>query len=202
RKYGSQNPLMAKFALLSALCVGNLQGSDAYCQALSEVIGRYPESVESTRAKEIARLLGCKGFEVLEPPKNKAEIDDAFTREDDKLHYFIVALTGNDVRLDDVKGAVADYNREFHKTEQLRISNIFLGTNTDAPIIVIRKFDTRDQAMRFYREVKDRKGFLGETDKKTYKKEYFAITQENYRRVLKNKTLDGYRGFFETNYLK
>ena len=202
RKYGSQNPLMAKFALLSALCVGNLQGSDAYCQALSEVIGRYPESVESTRAKEIARLLGCKGFEVLETPKNKAEIDDAFTREDDKLHYFIVALTGNDVRLDDVKGAVADYNREFHKTEQLRISNIFLGTNTDAPIIVIRKFDTRDQAMRFYREVKDRKGFLGETDKKTYKKEYFAITQENYRRVLKNKTLDGYRGFFETNYLK
>ncbi len=202
QKYGSQNPLMAKFSLLSALCIGNLRGNEAYCQALSEVIARYPESAESTRAKEIARLLGCKGFEVLEPAKNKVEIDDSFTREDDKLHYFIVALTGNDIRLDDVKGAVSDYNREFHKTEQLRISNIFLGTNTDAPIIVIRKFDNKEQVMRFYQEVKGRKGFLGETDKKTYNKEYFAITQENYRRVLKNKTLDGYRTFFETNYLK
>lgn len=202
RKYGSQNPLMAKFALLSALCIGNLQGNEAYCAALSEVIGRYPESVESTRAKEIARLLGCKGFEVLETVKNKPELDDAFTREDDKLHYFIVALTGSDIRLDDVKGAVSDYNREFHKTEQLRISNIFLGTNTDAPIIVIRKFDNKEQVMRFYQEVKGKKGFLGETDKKTYNKEYFAITQENYRRVLKNKTLDGYRFFFEDSYLK
>ncbi len=202
RKYGSQNPLMAKFALLSALCIGNLQGNEAYCKALSEVIGRYPASAEATRAKEIARLLGCKGFEVVEEPKAKTQIDDAFTREDDKLHYFIVALSGSDVRLDDVKGAVSDYNREFHKTEQLRISNIFLGTNTDAPIVVIRKFDTKDQAMRYYNEVKDKKGFLGETDKKTYNKEFFAITQENYRRVLKNKTLEGYRTFFGDNYLK
>ena len=202
RKYGSQNPLMAKFSLLSALCIGNLQGNDAYCQALSDVIARYPESTESTRAKEIARLLGCKGFEVIEPKNKKTDIDDAFTREDDKLHYFIVALTGNDIRLDDVKAAVSDYNREYHKTEQLRISNIFLGTNTEAPIIVIRKFDNKEQVMRFYQEVKGKKGFLGETDKKTYNKEYFAITQENYRRVLKNKTLEGYRTFFEDNYLK
>ena len=201
RKYGSQNPLMAKFALLSALCIGNLQGNEAYCKALSEVIGRYPISAEATRAKEIARLLACKGFEVTEAPKKPA-IDDAFTSEDDKLHYFIVALTGDDIRLDDVKSAVSDYNREFHKTEQLRISNIFLGTNTDAPIVVIRKFDNKSQAMRFFNEVKDKKGFLGETDKKVYNKEYFAITQENYRRVLKNKTLDGYRSFFETNYRK
>lgn len=202
RKYGSQNPLMAKFALLSALCVGNLQGNEAYCKALTEVIGRYPASAEATRAKEIARLLGCKGFEVTEDPKTKTQIDDAFTREDDKLHYFIVALSGDDIHLDDVKGAVSDYNREFHKTEQLRISNIFLGTNTDAPIVVIRKFDNKDQAMRYYKEVRDKKGFLGETDKKTYNKEFFAITQENYRRVLKNKTLEGYRNFFGDNYLK
>lgn len=203
KKYGSQNPLMAKFSLLSALCIGNLQGTDAYCKALTEVIARYPDSPESTRAKEIARLISCKGFEVAETPKkvDKSTIDDAFTREDDKLHYFLVAITG-DVRIDDIKASISDYNREFHKLEQLRISNIFLGTNTNEPIIVIRKFDSKEQAMGFFTEVSKQKGFLGETDKKTYKKELFAITQENYRRVLKNKTLDGYREFFEENYLK
>jgi tetratricopeptide (TPR) repeat protein len=58
RKFGSQNPMMPKFALLSALCIGNLQGKDAYCGALSDVIGRFPQSNEATRAKEIARYVG------------------------------------------------------------------------------------------------------------------------------------------------
>ncbi len=202
KKFGSQNQLAAKFALLSALCTGSLSGNEAYCAALGEVIKRYPDSPEATRAKEIARLLACKGFEVDEKKKNDTPIDDGFTREDDKLHYFIVALTGEDVRLDDVKAAVSDYNSENHKSEQLRISNIFLGTDTNTPIIVIRKFDTKEQAMRYYKEVKTQKEFLGETGKKTYNKEMFAVTQENYRRILKNKTLDRYREFFEENYLK
>jgi hypothetical protein len=202
QKYGSQNPLVAKFALLSALCTGNLSGNEAYCAALGELIKQYPESPEATRAKEIARLLACKGFEVEEKKKNDTPVDEGFTIEDDKLHYFIVALTGDDVRLDDVKAAVSDYNSEHHKAEQLRISNIFLGTDTNTPIVVIRKFDTKEQAMRYYNEVKNQKDFLGETAKKTYNKELFAVTQENYRRILKNKTLDRYREFFEENYLK
>lgn len=203
KRYGSQNPLMAKFALLSALCVGNIQGNEAYCAALSEVIARYPASSEATRAKEIARLLSCKGFEVAEGKgKGNEPRDDAFIREDDKLHYFLIALNGDNLKIEEIKAAISDFNREFHKLEQLRISNIFLGTDTETPILVIRKFDNREQAMRFFNEVKDKKEFLGETSKKTYNKEFFAITQENYRRVLKNKTLEGYREFFAENYLK
>jgi tetratricopeptide (TPR) repeat protein len=204
KKYGSQNVLMAKFTLLSALCTGNLQGNEAYCKALGEVIARYPESAEATRAKEIARLMACKGFEVDDAKKKSGteeKIDDAFTREDDKLHYFMVVLTG-DVRLDEVKAAVTDYNRENHKTEQLRISNIFLGTDTNTPIIVVRKFDNKVAAMKYFNEIKDKKDFLGETSKRVYQKEFFAVTQENYRRILKNKTLSGYREFFGDNYLK
>lgn len=202
KKYGSTNPLMAKFALLSALCTGSLQGKDAYCEALKEVIARYPDSDESTRAKEIARLLSCEGFEVDNTAKNNvpAATND-FALEDDKLHYFLVAISG-DVRLDDVKIAVSDYNRENHRLDQLRISSIFLGTDTNTPILVIRKFDNREQAMLYYNEVLNRKEFLGETDKKQYTKECFPITQENYRRILRNKTLDGYREFFLENYLK
>ncbi len=67
---------------------------------------------------------------------------------------------------------------------------------------MIRKFDNKTQAMRYFEEVRNEKDFLGETAKKSYNKEFFAITQENYRRILKNKTLDGYREFFSENYLQ
>lgn len=202
KKYGSQNPLIVKFALISALCTGNLEGNDAYCAALGELIKRYPDSPEATRAREIARVLSCKGFEVADSRGNTGPIDDGFTLEDDKLHYFIVALKGDNIRLDDIKASVSDYNSEFHKVEQLRISNIFLGTDVSTPIVVIRKFDSKSQVMRFYNEVKNNNDFLGESAKKTYNKEMFAVTQENYRRILKNKTLNGYRAFFAEKYLK
>lgn len=205
KQFGSQNILMPKFALLSALSIGNVQGNEAYCKSLSEVIARYPESAEATRAREIARLMGCKGFEVDDNNKKnedkKSALDKSFVREDDKQHYFMVSLSG-DVKLDDVKGAVSDYNREFHRTEQLRVSNMYLGTDTNTPILVIRKFDSKEQAMRYFNEVKGKPDFLGENKKKTYQKEFFVITQENYRKVLRNKTLEGYREFFEANYTK
>jgi tetratricopeptide (TPR) repeat protein len=205
RKFGSTNPLMSKFALLSALCTGNLQGQDAYCTALTEVIGRYPETAESTRAKEIARLLGCKGFEVSEVPGKKegSDIDDKFTIEDDKLHYFLVIMDNQDgnLKIDNIKSAISDYNGEFYKNDKLRISNIFLGTDTDFPIVVIRKFDNKEAAMKYFKAIEKSKDYLGE-GKKEYKKEFFAVTQENYRRILKNKTLDGYRDFFLEHYMK
>lgn len=205
RRFGATNPLLPKFILLSAMCTGNLEGQEAYCRALSELILKYPDSPESTRAKEIARLLSCKGFEVDDAKKKTSlapgAFEEAFTLDDEKLHYFLIALSG-EIRLDDIKVAVSDYNREYHRLEQLRISNIFLGSDTNSPILVIRKFDSRDQAMRYYDEVKDRAEFLGESARKKYEKEYFVITQENYRRILKNRTLDGYREFFADNYLK
>lgn len=207
-KYGTTNPLMAKFALLTALCVGNLQGNEAYCAALNDLIGNYPESAEATRAKEIARVLSCKGFETTPGGAPPADINltgsDAkpeFVREDDKQHYILIALYGDDIRIDDVKAAISDYNREFHKLEPLRVSSMFLGTDTNTPVIVIRKFDNREQVMNYYKEISGRKQFLGETDKKTYKKDIFAVSQENYRTVLKNKSLNGYAEFFKTSYL-
>ena len=149
-------------------------------------------------------MLSCKGFEVsaADEKKDGAGIDEKFALEDDKLHYFMVAIDNSEdnVKLDDIKASISDYNKEFHKLEQLRLSNIFLGTDTQTPIIVLRKFDNREQAMRYLNEVETKKDFLGETAKKQYNKEFYVITQENYRRVLKNKTLDGYRDFFEENY--
>jgi tetratricopeptide (TPR) repeat protein len=199
KKYGSQNAVMPKFALLGALCIGNLQGNEAYCKALNDVIARFPESAEATRAKEIARLLGCKGFEV---GTEKTTTEDAYTLDDDKQHFLFVSVTGKDVQVEDIKNAISDYNREKHKSEGLRLSNIILDTKSDDPILVVRKFDNRKLAMTYLREVTNAPDFLGETTKKTYNKEFFVISQENYRRLLKNKSLTTYRDFFADNYLK
>ena len=195
--FGEKNTLQPKFALLYAMCVGNLKGKVDYVKSLKEVVAKFPDTEEQTRAKEILRLLGELKEERTIPKEGSEE--GRFKVEDKKVHYIIVVLDGTKIKLGDAKIAVSDYNREYHKSDKLRISNIYLGADTDTPILVIRRFKKKEAAVKYYEGVmKDKKGFLG----KNNNYELFAVTQHNYREVLKSKSLEGYREFFEKNYLK
>jgi len=193
--FGEKNILQPKFALLSAMCIGNLQGRPAYVKSLKEVVAKFPETPEQKRAKEILRLLG----ELKEDPSipKEGSKEGKFKLNDKKVHYMIVVLKGKKLNLNDAKIEVSNYNREFHKTEKLRISNIYLGADTDTPILVIRRFKNKEKALAYFKGVmKDKKKFLGNNN--NY--EVFAVTQHNYREILKAKSLDGYRDFFGEHY--
>ncbi|RMG84691.1 MAG: hypothetical protein D6714_07355 [Bacteroidetes bacterium] len=198
QKFGALNKLQPRFELLKALCIGNLKGKEAYIEALKEVIGKYPDSPEATRAKEILRLLDAK--QASQPGQNRpnqnAE-DSKFKFEEDVLHYVIVVFD-EDVNLNDAKVAVSNYNREYHKLDRLRISNIYLGNlENKIPIIVIRRFKDMNKAMDYFDSVqKNADDFLP-----GMKYRIFPVTQNNYRQILRSKSLEGYQAFFEANYL-
>ena len=200
--FGPKNNLQPKFALLYAMCMGNLKGKEAYKKELQELIAKYPGTPEQIQAKEILRILG--GRDVTADDKDKIggetlkkEDEAVFKVDDDKLHYFIVALKNNTIKLSDAKNAVSDYNRQYHKLDKLRISNVYLGSDTSTPILVIRRFKTKDLAMKYFEGIeKNSADFLPEGT--IY--EMFAVTQYNYRQILKTRSLDSYREFFDENY--
>jgi len=201
--FGGQNKLMPRFALLGAMCVGNLQGKEAYVEALKEVIAKYPNDPESTRAKEILRLLGenigSGPGQQRDLPKEEGQVGE-YKLTDDQLHYVIIVFNG-DVVLNDAKGIVTDYNEKFHKLQKLRMNNIYLGEGDGKkPVIAIRRFTDKKEAMEYYDvSVKNRKDFL---DESKYKYDVLPISQDNYRELLKTKNLDDYKLFFQQNYLK
>ncbi|MEO1628477.1 MAG: tetratricopeptide repeat protein, partial [Bacteroidota bacterium] len=192
--FGPNNSMRAKFALLSAMCVGNIKGKDAYANALKDVAAKYPNTEEQKRAKEILRLLSTKAED---DGKVKSGSEAKFKAEDKAVHYFIIVLKKKSVKLSAAKNAVSDYNRKYHKLDRLRISNIYLGSDTATPILVIRRFKTKEKAMDYYDGiVKNRQAFLPVGAKY----DIYPVTQFNYRQILKSKSLDGYDTFFEDNY--
>ena len=194
-KFGAANALQPRFALLSAMSAGNLQGQEAYVTALKEVVAKYPNTDENRRAKEILRLLGVSGAQL---PGQQVEDETEFTMEDDKLHYVLVIFNDSSASLTESKAKVSDYNRKFHRLDKLRISNIYLGTDVRTPIIVIRRFKNKAEAMRYYQGIeKNRSDFID----RSVPHEIFAVTQNNYRQILRTKSVNGYRAFFEANYL-
>ena len=200
KQFGPKNALQPKFALLNAMCIGNLKGKDDYIKALNEVVAKYANTPEQTRAKEILRLLG-QNVAINDTTKSsgkKGEGSGRFKVDNKKLHSFIVVLSSGEIKLTDAKAAVSDFNRQYHKLEKYRISNVYLGSKTGTPILVIRRFKTKEKAMNYYNSISNNaQDFLPEN----VQYQMFPITQYNYRVILKSKSLDGYAEFFEENYL-
>ena len=198
KRFGTNNPLQPRFALLDAMTRGKLEGKEAYVKSLKDVVAKYPNTDEQRRAREILRLLGTNVNTI---PGGEATTGEVYKYEPDKLHYLIIALNASAV-LNDVKISVSDYNRKYHSQDKLRISNIYLdspdGDGQRTPLVVVRRFKTADDVMKYYDGVmRNKKDFI---DSDIY--ELYPITQTNYREVLRNKNLSDYKPFFEANYLK
>ena len=198
-QFGKKNALQARFALLQAMVNGNLKGKDQYVLELRAVMAKYPDTPEATRAREMLRLLGSKVAS--RPGQNGAgggSGESNFKVEDAALHYVVVAFNDPKISLNEAKVAVSEYNQQFHKNDRLRISNILLGVDAEnkTPVIVLRRFQNRQKADKYLTGVKNnREQFLASFDYSI-----MVITQNNYRQVLKEKSVDGYAEFYEANY--
>lgn len=189
-----KHPLKPKYALLMAMCSGNLQGKETYISELQRVVAMYPETEEQKRAKEILRLLGASGAVL---PGREKEEAGAYKVEANDLHYIIIVFNSDQVDLNAAKIAVSDYNSKYSKLETLRISNVFIGEGNRTPVLVMRRFKNQADAMTYYEGVrKNKKDFIDE--KVGY--ELMAISQNNYRQLLGTKDVTAYKEFFDLNY--
>jgi tetratricopeptide (TPR) repeat protein len=194
--FKAKNIYKPKFALLSALCIGSLSGKEKYIAAIKEVIAKFPETAEQKRAKEILRFLD--GGESAYNAVSGTTVDEGpYKREDDATHYIVVVLKDPNVKVEDVKSRIADFNRDNYKSSNLKISNVFIGTNSEIPTMVIRKFDDRAKAMKYYFHVEGAPDvYLPEG----VQYDIFAITQNNYKELLRDKSAEKYAAFFDFIY--
>lgn len=204
--FGNNNQLRSKFALINALSVGNLKGVDEYMQALREVVAKYPNTEEQTRAREILRLLGQRVTteegstkEPVTSSKQAGQQPSLYKAEPEDQHYIIIVLKENGLSLDDAKIKASDFNRLYFNLDQLKVSNIVIGENNQTPVVVVRRFNNQTAAMKYYDAItKNRKDFHEDVTKY----EVFAISQNNYRTLISNRSADTYRDFFINQYLK
>jgi len=197
QQFGAQNELQPKFALLKAMNEGKLNGRDAYKRALQEVVAKYKDTPEQKQAREMLRILG--GAVATLPGGEKVDLSK-FKPEKDAIHYVLVAFDGQ-INLNDVKVTISDFNQAYFELLRLRIANIYLGSSAKdrTPIIVIRRFKNEAEAMDYYYTYqKNKDKFVSETTPFSV----LPITQNNYREVLRLKSVEEYRAFFEQMYLE
>lgn len=187
---------MPKFMMIKAMTAGKVEGREAYTRELTELVKTYERSDEAARAREIIRFLGGSGTAFVQ---TEGQMGD-FKLENDKLHYVLAVLyNSRDLDMNQCKISVSDFNKEYYDLKKLAVSNIFLDLNSGIPLIIVRSFENKSDAMKYYQTVKqESENFLPEKAKY----DLFAATQRNYRVILKQRTIEGYRPFFEEYYLR
>jgi tetratricopeptide (TPR) repeat protein len=194
--FGGNNSHTPRFELLKAMCLGNMQGKDAYVGALREFIETFPDVPEQKQAREILRLLGEYTATGPAGASLKPQ-EETYVFEPDDKHYIIVVFQGN-ITLEKAKVQIADYHLKYHKLDKLRVSNIYLGDiENRTPIIVVRSFDDRFKAQEYAQGVQANQGDFVSGE---FPYQVFPISQNNYRQMLKNKVVDGYPEFYQKNY--
>ena len=191
--YGVTNKLAPKFNLLNAFCLGFLDSDEAYQNGLREVVVKHPNTPEATKASEILRFL-TGDISAMNVVSSDEDVDK-FQAEDDKRHYVAVVLFSyEDEVLQKAKISVSEYNKSYHKQDRLQLADVILSKEEQTQIILVRTFDNKAKSMDYYNGVlKNREAFISAT---IANYDVFPITQKNYREMLKQRTHNNYRVWF------
>jgi tetratricopeptide (TPR) repeat protein len=196
--FGKDNKLIAKFTLLNAMALGYTKGQNDYIKALNEVIVRYPNTPEELKAKEIMRFL--KGDKSAFSGVDIKAVDDMYSQDEKARHYVALILFDySDDVLQPAKIAVSDYNKQFHSKDRLQMGEMLLNKTENTQLILVRSFSNQEKAMSYYEGIQNNKDSFIPEDIVSY--EVLPITQQNYRKMLQQRTHTYYRSYFNKNYI-
>ena len=186
-----------KMDFLKAKLLGKLKGKNEYILALEDFVKQYPNTPEAINAKETLRFL--KGDKDAFSKLIYEEDLEKFSYQPEKMHYILVVLHNtNDKDIKMVKTSISNYNKKYYKLNRLKLSNIYFDTKGKDQVILIRKFDSAESAMKYYHQIeKDPNEYIN----RRFNYEIFAISQKNYREVIKQRSVKNYKGFFEKMYI-
>lgn len=197
RDIPADHALRARYDLLRAMVSGKLEGRASYIGGLQQVVADYPNTPEQTRAREILRLLGETGSRIPGQAADQA-VSDAFTLTPDEIHYILIVFANREVRLNDLKVDLEEFNQQYNKLDRLRSTPIYIGRDNETPMLVMRRFKDAVEAMSYYRNATERRNeFLGGTEENYI---VLPVSQSNYREILKARSIAGYDQWFMTNY--
>lgn len=190
-----RNHLRAKYALLRAMCVGGLRMMGPFREALEEVQRQYPGTDEAAAATALLANLDAALSNT--PQKAPAEPEGPAYSVEKGNHFVILIIPESAGSVESIKSKISDFNQRFFRNQPIELkTSMWAGKDQ---VVMIRLFETREQAMTYYDLFKHNKGDLAGINDQGYP--LFAISSGNYQKFYVAKDMDGYAAFFDRNYL-
>ena len=189
--------LRAKAQMLQAFIYGADEKEDEVVAALKGVVNDYTDSEESTVAAQILALLmddneGRKKDFKGSGDQKVQKID--FPEQPNAPHKFILAIPAENSNINDLRNALADFNKEHFKFDNLRIQNIFYDQATQ--LVIVSGLRTKEKAKVYLNTFSTLGGPLEQYYPKA-RSEAFYINNPNFGKVYRDKVLKEYIQHFK-----
>jgi hypothetical protein len=207
-KYPESN-LISKFEFLKALALGKVQNLDSLAVAMQFLIDTYPGSEVEPLARDILSRLSPdeKGNLVLneQPVVQTGEeikviedvIDSPYIVDPDGVHFFLLLVDGTKTNINALKIRLSDFNSKYFRTAQLKINSIIF--QAEMQMITVGNFENAEKVMTYFESIQQNPYIIGQIEDSDY--EMMVITVDNYPVFYREKDVDAYKAFFESNYL-
>lgn len=190
--------LRAKAALLQAYIVGTKEDTDATIAQLQVVVNDFKGTEEATRAAQILSMLVDVSEKGQDPADVKGKGDTKvrqveFADQANAPHKFIIALPAENAKINELRNALADFNKEHFKFDNLRIQNIFYDQNTQ--LVIVSGLRSKAKA-EVYKTTFSELGTSLHQFYPSATSAVFYINNPNFGKVYRDKVLKEYIQYF------
>lgn len=185
-----QHPLIPNFEFLSAICLLKLRDSAATREALTALVGKYPNHPVSELASEWLKA-------GIEPPgivKPKTRVKESlFSRKPEEPHFYVLAIALEVwSRHKEMQVKLSNFNQERFSAGRLKVNNMLYGE--EYQLLVVREMPDEQRALHYYESTQQYAPLLkGLPADKYYA---FVISKNTYNEVYGKKLLPDYLAFF------
>ncbi len=189
------NPLMPKFALLKALCIGGQKDLVAYRNGLNDVVKNYPQDQVKQKAQELLQSLD-KAQGIVKPDTIQKAQTPLYTYKGDTLHYYVVLFEDRALNLNDFKIALSDFNNEYYSLKNLQINTRMLGNNYQ--LVQVAAFENKKNADEYLKAADLDDALFNGLDMNIV--DSFIISAANYLTLVKEQKVKEYLDYYKKVY--
>ncbi len=184
----TNNPDDLNIKMIEAFCISKTQGKKPFIEALEKIKKEHPNTIQGKKSVELLNVLYGSFYE---------EDKDLYKMEPDTEHYMIITVSDLKIDIPELQSMISKYNNNNFGEKKLQINNLLL--NQETQIIKITNFKNITEALVYYESTLKDLEWGDFYIKKGIDK--MVISKNNFISLLKQKTTQEYKIYFQKKYI-
>lgn len=185
------NEFSDQLRILGIMIDGKIEGQYKYQYELQQFIENNPDSKLLDYANNL--LAASRDFKTKELQRKGAQYISYF----DQPHFFIFVYPNLEGYSELIPALIEKFTNDKYSNLDLKTGNLTL--NEGFSIVLINKFQTKEEAMSFYEDFNKSNLMLPQDENIEF--ENFIITEDNFQILYQTKKTEDYLKFFEEKYI-
>ncbi len=174
--------------MIQAFCISKQKGKKEFIIALEEIKKQHPKTIQGKKSAELLDVLYGSFYE---------QPEDLYKMEPDSEHHMIIMVSDLNTDIPKLQSMLSKYNNRNFNEKRLEINNLLLNKKTQ--IIKVSNFKNSAEALSYYESTFNDPDWIDLYNQKGIDK--MIISKANFLNLLKEKTTQDYKIYFQEKYL-